>query len=295
MERLPTWCVWRLLHGEMPLEKRNVWTRMLSIKHRSTGSQLSNIWVWVIISFTVSVITGILGRFILRSPSMVVMGLPLLSIIGLWIPLFILFLSLRYALRLSSTIHKQREIGNYALFALFPAGEFSSLLNIARAYRHPQQGRIIGILTFVILFGVAVAVTLRFPDNMFLNSFSLRFDPVAANVPSVMLRGLISFIDYLQSFMAAILIAILTMQQDEHENVQFLFIIRFIGLQIALYIISSAVGTWFMFVALRGLSQSDLLFSVFSTSLIFHSPILIICREIANFALWWIVQRRLEA
>lgn len=295
LERFPTWRVWKLIHSHISLDMYEMLVRTLRVKRPAGGvSRLSNVWTWVILSF-LSNLSLSLGSFYFAYSSFILsMAMPLMTSVSFLIPIFITFVTLRYALQISNAIAGQREIGSYDLFALLPAGEFANMLNITRAHRHPLQGALTGVVSSLLLYALVWIVTAGFPLS--LTGSLVGLSTVAYYALPVLGQGIASFADYLQSFVAATLIAILASQRAKPGQAQVTLIGSFIALQVALYVIVggfSAQFANFMVYSSVTATRSLYLFTSYSLYWIIQSVIMIGVREVINAALWWAVRREM--
>ncbi len=295
MERFPTWRVWRLIHGHMTLDMFQMLRRALRVKQVAGGvSYLSNVWAWVIISFLTTINIS-MGNFYLvySSFSLSVLRTTPFTSLSFMIYVLITIVCLRYAVRLTNAIALQREIGNYELFALLPAGEFTNVMNIARAHRHPLQGKLMGVGSALALAALVWAVTVWYPLS--LNPTLIGLNRVAYFALPVLVRGMASFVDYLQAFVAATLIAILASQRQKRGEPQLWTIGGFVALQILLYVIVGGLGAQLVAQVLynsNSLTSTMFLF-LSPTLLLAQSVVLIAVREAINFGLWRLVKRQL--
>lgn len=297
LERFPTWHVWKLIHSHISLDMYEMLVRALRVKRPAGGvSRLSNVWMWVILSF-LSNLSVSLGSFYFAYSSLILsMAMPLMTSVSFLIPIFTTFVTLRYALNISNAIAAQRQIGSYDLFALLPAGEFANVLNITRVYRHPLQGMVTGMVSALVLFLLVWIVTAGFPLSLTGNLIGL--STVAYYALPVMALGISSFVDYLQSFVAATLIAILASQNAKPGQAQVTLVGSFIALQLALYVIVGGFSAQFanyMVYSSFTATRSLYLFTSYSLYWILQSIIMIGVREIINAALWAWVRRQMDA
>jgi hypothetical protein len=288
MHRLPTWQVWKLIHRHQKPHKYRMLARVLRIKETSEWLRsLHNLWLWLGVALSLSITSYILSFIFSFSGQ----NYWLIVAIG-WLPrLAIAFICLQFGVRLVSTISRQRVEGRYDLFRLLPAGEFVSLIDIVRAFRYPYDGRIRGemalflvVYIFACCFSVfGVSVTPFSPAQI----LSLETMP---------LWGVVSLVEYLQTFVATILIAILISHSQSSTNTQVSFVAWFIVLQVSFFMLhylftSTVAGLNIITSASGNLNMSGLFFwSVLIKPLTFIG-----CSELVNFVLWQAVKRRLEA
>jgi hypothetical protein len=283
MERFPTWHVWKLLHI-YPEREVHLLLRVLHVEPYTPFAMMHSAWIWVMINFFVSL--GILQKLLSLHLSV---G-SILWIDSLLLSLLITLDSLRFALKIIASISKLREIGNYDLYALLPAGEFASVFNICRTHRFRLDSTIRGIKSLLIVLVVGMSCALSFLISL---GNSGIFELL---VIWILFAGLVRCIDYVQSFVAATLIALLASQHQNRSEVQIWTISGFLGLQIALYIVLFPLLINIPFFWQDNEFFPRRLDDTYLWWLIVLAPILfVLCRELINFVLWQAVKRRLEA
>jgi hypothetical protein len=297
MKFSPTWKVWRLLHSYLSLDMYRMLVMALRLKRPPSGvAYLSNVWTWIVLSFLLSSLTNFLNSyFFMSSPMGRNMATALVSVLPFLLQVFITVVCLRYALHFTNAISAQRETGNYDLFATLPAGEFVSVMNIARTYRHPLQGVISGSISAVLLLGLLILVTASAPISF--NPAFVDVNNLAFTILPVMVTGIGHFVNYLQSFVAVTLISLLVSQRQQRGETSMWLVGSFLALQIAFYIVAVGVSS------LTGGVRYYTIIGSFGPSLIFLSYtlylgaqvfIMIAVREAVNAVLWRLVKRQME-
>ncbi|MFN8374017.1 MAG: hypothetical protein U0694_14220 [Anaerolineae bacterium] len=291
MELFPTWRVWRLVHGHMSLEMYELLVRVLRVKHPARGvSYLSNVWTWIVISFLSDFPTSLGSLYFAYAALTMSLSLPTFNSINFVSPALISFVTLRYATRVLNAINTQRTGGSYDLFALLPAGEFTNVCNILRAHRHPLQGVAVGIIPAVLLCLLLWGMTAGYPLSF--GSSLEGFNNVAYFALPVMLRGIASFVDYVQAFSAATLIALLASRRQQRSEAQITLIGGFLALQVGLYVIvggfSAQLANLLVF-SVSNFTRATFMIMSYSSLLLLQSLILIAMREVVNGVLWnWV-------
>ncbi|MFN8376411.1 MAG: hypothetical protein U0694_26510 [Anaerolineae bacterium] len=289
-ELVPTWRVWWLIHRYPKPKQLEMWAHFLHLTPATRHSPwTNNLWMWVLLNFIV--IAGLLAVFPARRLS---------TEIILWINLlcFALFNTLRslhFALKLTTSLSRLYEQGDAPLLGLLPADDLTRALDIVRTHRYPLPSTVGGVISLplglllMILWFVLVSAS----ENTYVVDFSGIF---AVAGLWLMLTGLLRYVDYVQSFMTALLLALLITPERERAAAQARVFVGFVFLQLALYL-----GLSPLLFALPQLLQPEAAFRLqydtpyFWWIILFTPLCFVLCRELINLVLWRQVRRSLGA
>jgi hypothetical protein len=281
MERFPTWRIWKLIHAFPSEHLSEILLRVLHAPVRvNRRTLLNNAWTWVVINVFMNFI-ACTAVFEVSFTSMI----SFYSIGALLIPFITMLIALGFSMRVAQMIARQREVGNFDLFAALPEGELSAALFIARAYRHPLEGEVRGFRWLVILTILSLGIAL----------FSLVSGLSALAVfPAWFLSGGVErFVGYLQSLVAATAIALLVSQRRNPSEAMGWLVGGFFVLQVLFYIASGALLNAFALTVFAPFGQDNSLL-IYVWVVILQPLLLIFVREFINYLLWQAVRRRLD-
>jgi hypothetical protein len=268
MERFPTWCVWQRLHGHLPEGHYRAYRQVLRLKgHALSMAAFSHVLVWMFMNVVFS--KWLLDAGIYDISSVLILRL---AITGM---------SLFFAVKVATAISKQREFASFDLFRILPRGELTTVFNIARVYRDPRDGMIRDYLLGLVFAFIIAGYTWVNPVPVTPDTF----------------LGITLFVDYLQSFVTATLIAFIVTQHQERIRALLWLVIGFLVMQVMLYLGLTLALERLMdleFVSQRINPDTD--WRVYEYWRAILQPLVFIfCRELVNLALWQAVKRRLEA
>jgi hypothetical protein len=256
--------------------------------HRFSLAALHNAFYWCIANLLLLGLVGCLGLnnvpvFVANAPLLPLENVPLVIL-----SVFITYDSLRFALKVTASVAKLRELGGYDLFLLVPNGELTSVLNICRAYRFRLDGALVGFRALLVLAVVSVGLMLLTASSGSPSAVS----GIVVITAWVVLPGLARCVDYLQSFTAASLIALLASQRENRGEAQAWVVGGFLGTQLALY---AVFGILLSGLSLFPSSNGSLLrfvSDVYDWGVI--APLIfVLMRELINALLWHAVRQRL--
>jgi hypothetical protein len=268
MEFLPTLRVWHWLHAYPPRYKLEGFLRVLQMKPSTRKlSFLNSVVFWMVANVILTVWIGQIGYWLM--------------------PIIITILSLHYALKITQEIIKQRKNNTFDLLSLYGGGE-PAAVSIARASHYPRDGRIYDVTPALIFVSMISYCAWTLPLNI--------TSPLEVIFTTMVVVGGLRFIDYLQSFVMAALIALLVSQQADDMEASVRLIAWFLFLQVICY-----VGFGLLLSLLFSTEIPDAVehFSAFKIAYILNfivqTIVLIVFREFINLVLWQMVKRRLEA
>jgi hypothetical protein len=189
------------------------------------------------------------------------------------------------AIQITNLIARQREIGNYDVFAATVGGEYMLALSVCRANRYPLSHHLRGIWLALLVF----VPCLNYSTAM---DFSIYFAyPVLSG-----LSGIGAFFVYLQASAASIMLAILVSTQPKRSEALAWLIAIFSTLQ-AILIFGFPWLNIFLLTSMRRIVEGGSYSEDFLRFIWFTFPSTIAyftCRELMNYILWRIVQRRFD-
>jgi hypothetical protein len=207
-----TFKLWRCLHYPPSLRFHRLYQRLLRMPPRyTTGLQFSfnRMWVWVVLGVVFS------QSFLSSS----------YSIYTFIIPLLITILSLRFVWQVVNALNRLYATGNYELLALMPSGQLPHVLDACRLIRYPSDWTI--HLTSVYVIGLLII--------LILTNFLQLFTPLLLLLRVI--TGVAHYVDYLQSFVMASLLAMLASQRQKRSEAQAAALGGFLAIQIMLYLV----------------------------------------------------------
>jgi hypothetical protein len=281
INRSPTWQIWKLIHAFSSDYFYEILPRVLHSPSRvNARTPLNNTFTWIAINFFMNVVacTSLFEVSFIN----VISFFPIGSFV---IPFITMLIALGFSLRVTQMISRQREVGNFDLFAVLPEGELAAALFIARAYRHPFEGEVRGFKWALILTVVSIGVAL----------FCLvsGISAIAVFPAWYLVGGMELFVGYIQSLVAAAALSLLFSQRRNPSIAQGALVGSFFLLQLVFYISSGAVLNAFALNMFARSEQGNTL-PIYLWIVVIQPLLLISAREFINFLLWQAVKRRLD-
>jgi hypothetical protein len=267
MERFPTLRTWWWLHAYPPRYKFEGFLRVTGTKppvHQM--SYLNSAVFWIVANLIVTIAAGQ---------------------IGYWVePIIVTVLSLHYALQVTQAVRQQRKSDKFDLLSLY-GGEFAAV-NIARAQRYPRSGIIHDVIPSLIFVSLISCWSWSLPLN-----FASPYDVIFT---AMIVVGGLRFVDYLQSFVSAALIALLISQQTDDLEASVWVVGWFLLLQLICYVGFRASLSLMFSTDVPHPDDDYTGFKVgYILNFIVQPMVLMVVREFINLILWQAVKRRLEA
>jgi hypothetical protein len=281
INRSPTWQMWKLIHTFSLDYFYEALTRVLHSPHRvNSRTPLNNAWTWIAINFFMNIVAC--------SSLFEVSFLNVISFFSIGsfvIPIITMLIALGFSLRVTQMISRQREVGNFDLFAVLPEGELAAALFITRAYRHPLEGEVRGFKWVVILTVISIGVALfRLVSGI---------SAIAVFPAWFLAGGMELFVGYIQSLVAAAALSLLLSQRRNPSVAQGGLVGSFFLLQLVFYIASGAVLNAVALNMFAAANQGDTL-PIYLWVVVIQPILLISVREFINFLLWQAVKRQLD-
>lgn len=283
INRSPTWQIWKLIHTFSSASIDESLPRFLNAPPRvNSRTLLNNTFTWIAINFFMNVVacTSLFDVSFINVISFFGIG-------AIVIPVITMLIALGFSVRVTQTIARQREVGNFDLLAVLPAGELASTLMMPRAYRNPLEGEVRGFKWALILTIISIGVALY--------SLVSGTSTVALFPAWLLMGGIERFVGYIQSMVAAAALSLLVSQRRNATVALGWLVGCFFLLQLLFYIASGVILNAFALSVFSNTTQASLDDLLIYVWIVVLQPLLLISlREFINFLLWQAVKRRLD-